>query len=97
MTGRQGHLEMIYFSQPDCGVCHSLKEKVEKLVREQFNEISFKEINIALEPEQGARYMIFSSPVIVVLYDGKEVYRKAGNFALHQFQQEIERLLNLMV
>lgn len=90
-------IDLIYFSQPDCGVCNAIKSKVFELVQQKFSVINFKEVNIADEPEYGARYMVFSSPVIVILSDGQEVYRKAGNFALYQFEAEVERLLNLMV
>ena len=90
-------IDLIYFSQPDCGVCHALKAKVFDLIERRFPHIKCQEVDITKEPKFGAKYMVFSSPVIVILNQGDEVYRKAGNFALYQFEQEVDRLIKLMM
>lgn len=95
MTTNQTSLHLLFFSQPDCGVCTSLKTKVYNLIKTQFSEVQFEEIELLKEPKRGADFMIFSSPVIVILYENKEVYRKAGNMALFELENDIKRLITL--
>lgn len=89
-------LQLIYFSQPKCSVCISLKQKVKALINDRYSQLSFEEIDISINPEKGVQFMIFSSPVIIILFEKKEVYRKAGNMSLLDLEKDITRLIGLI-
>ena len=86
---------LLYFTSPDCNVCKSLKPKVRELVNEKFPLIKMKEINIRNYPETAAEFGIFTIPVILVYFEGKEFLRKVRNVAIYELETEIYRPYSL--
>jgi thiol-disulfide isomerase/thioredoxin len=67
---------LVYFSTPDCGVCRTLRPKVESLVAERFPALVGRYVDCAAHPEVAARFQVFSVPVILVFFDGREWLRQ---------------------
>lgn len=82
---------MIYFSAEQCPVCHVLKPRLEAMVNEHFPAITSAEIRCHETPELAAQLGIFTVPALLVFFDQKEVYRKAGLFSLPQVSGELSR------
>lgn len=86
---------ILYFWNSSCGVCEPLYDKLELLVTEYFPNLALEKINIVDKPEYRAKYQVFSSPLIILMLDGKEYFRNSGNVSVHRLKQKIERLYSL--
>ncbi len=87
---------LAYFSVTSCSVCQVLKPRTEKLIKEYFPRIKFFYIDSEQNPEVAALQGIFTSPTILVFFDGKEYIRKSRVIDLEQLKGEMLRLYNLM-
>lgn len=87
---------LIWFSGPDCRVCHDLKPKVATLIAESFPRITLREVDCALSRETAAQYQVFTIPTLLIFFDGAEFMRKSRNFSLKQLQMELERPYHLL-
>jgi thioredoxin-like negative regulator of GroEL len=86
----------VYFGSADCGVCHALWPKLVALCDEQFAHLALARVDIELAPALAARQGVFTVPVVVVYFEGKEWVRKAGAFAPAALAQEIARPYTLL-
>ncbi len=86
---------ILYFWNSSCNVCGPLYDKLEILVKEQYPNLTLEKINIVDHPELRSKYNVFSSPLILLLLDGKEYLRTSGNVSVHELRQKIDRLYEL--
>lgn len=86
---------MLYFWNASCSVCGPLYEKLQVLIEEHFPQLELQKINVVEHPELRAKYQVFSSPLIILLLDGKEYFRSSGNVSIREFRQKVERLYAL--
>lgn len=86
---------MLYFWNASCNVCGPLYDKLQVLVNDHFPQLGLQKINVAEHPELRAKYQVFSSPIIILLLDGKEYLRSSGNVSITEIRQKIDRLYAL--
>ncbi|MBP7509227.1 MAG: thioredoxin family protein [Prolixibacteraceae bacterium] len=87
---------VLYFSNSRCAVCNSLKIKIDDYFNEEKKYIKIIEIPVEEFQEMAARFMIFSTPVVILYIFGKESIRMAGNFSLSELDEKIKRLKDLI-
>ena len=87
----------VYFSAPNCGVCHALRPKVEELFSEKFPAIKFVHIEIDKSPGVSGEYGVFSAPTLLVFFEGKEFLRKVRLMGIMELQQKIERPYKMLI
>lgn len=87
----------VYFSTPNCGVCHALRPKVEELFSNEFPAIKFVHIEIDKSPGISGEYGVFSAPTLLVFFEGKEFLRKVRLMGIQELQQKIERPYNMLM
>lgn len=87
---------LVYFSDEKCGVCKTLKPKIEYLTEQQFPNLKILNINAESNPEVTGRYHIFSLPSVLVFFNGKETILKIRNFSIQEFTNEINRYYTLL-
>ena len=85
---------LLYFSNSACSVCEPLYDKLNLLIRDHFPNLQIKKINVVENPELRTKYSVFSSPIIILLLDGKEYLRSGGNVSIAEIKQ-IQRLYKL--
>lgn len=85
-------IELLFFSGKTCSVCQSLKPKVLHDVRENFPDIPIRIIDVEEEMEVAGQHMVFTLPVVIIKFEGKEVFRFARSFAVYQVLEKIKRL-----
>lgn len=85
-----------YFSHNQCSVCKTLKPKLSEYFTENFSKIKQIYINIDEVPILAAQYSVFTVPVIVVFFEGKETYRRARTFGINELATLIERPYKVM-
>lgn len=84
-------LTLLYFSQPNCSVCHGLLPQVQNLMK-AYPEVYLGEINtLELEAVAG-RFSIFTVPVILLFVNGKEYMREARIVHLELFDEKINKI-----
>ena len=81
----------VYFSAPNCGVCHVLRPKVELLFSEEFPLVKFIHIEIDKSPGVSGEYGVYSAPTLLVFFEGKEFLRKVRLMGIQELQEKIER------
>ena len=87
-------IEVVYFTGKDCGVCQVVKPKLQQAIEESYSDVPFNVIDIQKEPHIAAQNMVFTLPVVIVKQDGKEAYRFARSFGMHEVLEKISRLIS---
>ena len=88
-------LVLAYFSGPNCGVCDSLKPKVEQMVQQQFQQVRFVEIPTEQAPELSARFRVFTVPVVMFFVEGREYIREARSISVYDLEQKMNKIVGL--
>ncbi len=86
------NITLLYVSSNTCSVCGVMKQKIEGLLREYYAELELTEVKIDENPLLKGELMIFSVPAIIVYYEKKEVYRKAGYLDIAELDKILERV-----
>lgn len=87
---------LAYVSGPDCKVCHVMKPKVEDMIRSQFPEMVFLDIDASEAPEISAQLGVFTIPVVIGYFDSREFVRKVRNFSIKELSSELSRPYSMM-
>lgn len=87
---------VIYFYNTSCSSCEVLRPKVRAMVDRAFPGLEFKEINAPDHPKITAEASVYSSPSIVVFFEGKETLRESRYISVSQLEEKIERYYNML-
>ena len=87
---------MLYFAATNCGVCEVLKPKIEDEVSKNFSQMKQYFINSNQNLDITSHFNIFSSPTILVFFEGKEFKRYGRNISLDIFNSELKRLYEMV-
>ncbi|PLX07815.1 MAG: thioredoxin [Marinilabiliales bacterium] len=82
---------MVYFYSDKCAPCVSLRPKVKELVDEKFPKMTLAYVNSEKYPELPAKYNAFSSPTLVIFFEGKEYKRESKYISIPQLAETISR------
>ena len=87
-TLAHNRLCLFYIKAPDCGVCNVMLDKVEHLADCHSSLCSFY-TDIREEPMIAGRFLVYSGPTVLLLMDGKEIYRASQFINLEELEQTI--------
>lgn len=87
----------VYFSAPNCRVCHALRPKVETMLMEHFPLMKFVHVEIDKSPGISGIYGVFSAPTLLVFFEGKEFLRKVRLMGIQELQEKISRPYDLLM
>ncbi len=82
---------LVYYSHEKCNVCKTLKPKLVSYFNEHFPKMKLVYVNIENLPELAGQYSIFTVPVILVFFEGKETYRKARTVGVQEIAELVAR------
>ena len=82
---------LFFIKAPDCGVCNVMLERVGRLA-ERFTKVFSFYTDIREEPLIAWRFLVFSGPTVLVLMDGKEIYRGSGFINMEELEMRLEVL-----
>lgn len=85
---------LFYIKAPDCGVCNVMLDKVMK-VADGFPSLCSFYTDILEEPLIAGRFLVYSGPTVLLLMEGKEVYRGSQFINLEELEYNINRYLEL--
>ena len=83
---------LFYVKAPDCGVCNVMFSKVGTLTENYAQLVSFY-TDITEEPLIASRFLVYSSPTVLLILDGKEVYRSSQFIDLKELERKIVQLV----
>ena len=75
-TITDNRLCLFYIKAPDCGVCNVMLDKVERLA-DSFTSLCSFYTDITEEPLIAGRFLVYSGPTVLLLMEGREVYRRS--------------------
>jgi thioredoxin-like negative regulator of GroEL len=87
---------LVYFYNSMCAPCLILRPKVEELMDTSFPLVKMVFINAVVYPELPAEFEIFTSPSMLVFFEGKEVIREGKHVSVDAFQEKIERYYTMV-
>jgi len=87
---------LLYFYNDNCTPCVILRPKVQELVKDYFPNIELRLINAEQYPASSAHYGVFSSPTLLVFFEGKEYIRESKNISISELHDKIERIYNMV-
>ena len=87
-TLKDNRLCLFYIKAPDCGVCNVMLDKVERLADSYTSLCSFY-TDIREEPLIAGRFLVYSGPTVLLLMEGKEIYRASQFINLEELEQTI--------
>jgi thioredoxin-like negative regulator of GroEL len=82
---------LAYFSHDRCNVCKTLKPKLTEELTKNFPKLTQVYVDIEKLPETAAQHQVFTVPVILIFFEGKESYRKARNVGIGEITDLITR------
>lgn len=85
---------LFYIKAPDCGVCNVMLDKVGRMV-ENHPQIETFYTDIIEEPLLAGRFLVYSGPTVLLLLEGKEVYRASGFIDVSDLERKIVQLEEL--
>ena len=93
-TIADNRLCLFYIKAPDCGVCNVMLDKVVRLA-DQFPSLTSFYTDITEEPLIAGQFLVYSGPTVLLLLDGKEVYRGAQFIDMEELEYNINRFQKL--
>jgi len=87
---------VVWFSTPDCSVCHALHPKVEALLAEEFPRAVLIRVDAAASPELAGQWLITAAPTAVIALEGREHQRLARSFGVDAVRQALARPYGLL-
>ena len=93
-TLKDNRLCLFYIKAPDCGVCSVMLDKVERLADSYTSLCSFY-TDIREEPLIAGRFLVYSGPTVLLLMEGKEIYRASQFINLEELEQTINKYQEL--
>ena len=87
---------LVLFGGEHCGVCQSIKPKLEDRLTDQFSKLTQVYIDCQMDPKIGAQSSVFSLPVVRVYFEGQLFIEEIKAFSLSKLFKEIERPYNTL-
>ena len=81
---------LFYAGTENCGICRADKPRIKKMAENW--KISLCEIDPIEHPKIRAAYCLFTSPVIILFFDGKELHRQARIIDFKELEYRIKQL-----
>ena len=81
---------ILYFSTPQCGVCHAMLPKLIDALEDKPTEVI--EIDASAYPEVAGQHQVFVAPTVLIYYQGSEILRESRFIDI----SKIARILSLI-
>jgi thiol-disulfide isomerase/thioredoxin len=89
-------LSFLYISRPECTICHGLLPQVAGLLK-HFPKIRFAFIDADEIEEVAGHFSIFTVPVLLLFYQGKEYIREARIVHMDLLEEKLHKIYKNVV
>ncbi|MCR8643977.1 thioredoxin family protein [Paenibacillus sp. N1-5-1-14] len=83
-------MTILFIKTDHCGVCDSVLEKTKDMLM-NYPKVEFSLVHMQEHPEVASEYLIFTAPTILILIEGKEVYRAARFVRMTELEETIAK------
>jgi len=87
-TIAEHRLCLFYIKAPDCGVCNVMLDKV-GLMADNHPQLESFYTDITEEPLIAGKFLVYSGPTVLLILNGKEVFRSAGFIDIEKLNHKI--------
>jgi thioredoxin-like negative regulator of GroEL len=87
---------MVYFSAPNCNVCHALKPKLLDALDANFEDFKVESVDISETADIAPYFNVYAIPTVLVFLDSKEFLRKSRHMSVDEVISEIKRPYEIM-
>lgn len=87
---------LLYFYNDNCAPCKILRPKVQDMIEADFPKIQFKLINAEQYAATAVQYDVFSSPTLLIFFEGKEYIRESKNISISELHDKTERIYRMI-
>lgn len=87
---------MLYFFSNSCQACLSLRPKIREMAENIFPSIKYIEIDAEANPALTAEASVFTAPVIIIYFEGREYIRESRYISVAQLQDKIRRYYDMV-
>ncbi len=87
---------MVYFFNPGCIACNSLRPKVEELVSTNFPGLELLSVDASTNPSLTSEAGVYSAPTILVFFEGREYIRESKYISVKQLEEKIGRYYDMV-
>ncbi|MCA1756428.1 MAG: thioredoxin family protein [Bacteroidales bacterium] len=87
---------MLYFFSNSCQACLSLRPKIREMAEAEFPAMEYIEIDAQASPEVTAEASVFTAPVIIIYFEGREYIRESRYISVGQLQEKIRRYYEMV-
>lgn len=87
---------LVYFYNDNCAPCINLRPKVQAMVNEDFPLLQLEFVDSIKYPELPALFGVFSSPALLVFFEGKEFIRESKYVSMEALREDIERYYTMV-
>jgi len=87
----QNELAFLYFTTPNCSVCHGLQPQIEKMLN-KYPKIKAAHIDSSKVPKAAGQYSVFAAPVLLLFVAGKEYIREARIVHTEKLDGQLKRI-----
>ena len=91
----RNRLCLFYVKAPGCGVCNVMFSKVGTLT-EDYPQLVSCYTDITEEPLIASRFLVYAGPTVLLILDGKEVYRSSRFIDLEELERKIAQLIEFL-
>lgn len=92
----ENKLAFLYISREDCTVCHALLPKVQALL-EEYPKIIPGHINSDQVEEVAGKFSIFTVPVLLLFFEGREYVREARIIHMDLLKEKLDKIYENVV
>lgn len=90
----QEGITLVYFGQPTCSVCHSLKPQIKEKFASLSDDIQFLDVDTTIVPEVSGEYQVMGVPIILLFVDGREYLRRARFIRVNELFEDVVKINN---
>ena len=87
---------LVYLTTTDCGVCKTLRPKVESLLADSFPEMAFIPVHLDESPDIATALDVTAVPTVLAFFHGKEHVRKVRVFGIDELKESLNRPYSLL-
>ncbi|NHA35192.1 thioredoxin [Staphylococcus schleiferi] len=84
-------IAIVHISRENCSVCHAILPRVESLV-ERYEGVALGHLSADDVPEIAGALSIFTVPVDILLYEGKEMHREGRFIDLDRLESQLFKI-----
>jgi len=88
-------IAFLYVSSWECSVCRELLPKVESVLG-KYPAIACRHIEAGEIPEVAGELSVFTTPVLLMFIDGKEVIRESRYVMISELEDKIDRFIAML-